>query len=973
MDKSLQTARKEFAAFFASPVAWLFLGAFLAVSLFVFFWVETFFARNLGDVRPLFEWMPVLLVFLVAALTMRAWSEERRAGTLEMLLTLPVTPLQLVFGKFLAGLGLVAVALALTLPLPLTVWLLGPLDWGPVIGGYLAALALAAAYIAIGLYVSARTDNQIVSLIGTVLVCGVFFFLGSDALTSLFGNQGGEFLKLLGSGSRFDAITRGVIDLRDLYYYLSLVGVFLALNVYSLERLRWAPVNDLTSDGGAHRRRRWAVGLLAANFLAGNLWLQSIGWLRGDITEGNIYSISEATRGYLAQLQEPLLIRGYFSAQTHPLLAPLVPQVRDLLREYEVAGEGRVKVEFVDPLENPELEQEAGEKFGIRPVAFQTASKYQAAVVNSYFDLVIQYGDQFEKLGFRDLIEVKARSEEDLEVRLRNPEYDITRAIKKSLYAYKGGGDLFAGLHQPVTFHGYLSAVETLPEPLPALRGQLEEVLQGLQQQAGDKLKVTIEDPSAGDGRLAQEIADKYGFQPLALGLLDPTTFYFYMLLESDGQQVPVPLPESLDKEGLQRAIEAGIKRLGSGMLRTLALYTPPPVPNLTPFGNMGDGGPRFTYLEEALGADAALRKSDLASGQVPGEADLLVVADPKGFSEKQLFALDQYLMQGGTVVIAASPYDVNLGGGSVSAGEQATGLEAWLEHHGVKLEQGLVLDPQNTPFPIPVTRRIGGFAVQEIQSLAYPFFPDIRGDGLLGEGGIASGLDQVTLTWASPITLDAAKNQGRKVTRLLQSSPQSWSSPSAEIQPDFQRYPETGFPAGEGQGSKLLGVMVEGRFDSFFKGKPSPLLKEEAVEAPAGEGAEAPAEKKTVVSGVVEGSPASARIILLGSATFLGDTALDLAAQATQTRYLKPVQLIENLVDWSLEDHGLLALRGRSHFSRLLAPVSREQQIFWEYLNYGLAALGLVLVWGLRRMAANRRRDYYALVMGAMNSEAKA
>jgi ABC-2 type transport system permease protein len=982
MDKSLQTARKEFAAFFASPVAWLFLGAFLAVSLFVFFWVETFFARNLGDVRPLFEWMPVLLVFLVAALTMRAWSEERRAGTLEMLLTLPVTPLQLVFGKFLAGLGLVALALALTLPLPLTVSLLAPLDWGPVLGGYLAALALAAAYIAIGLYVSARTDNQIVSLIGTVLVCGVFFFLGSDALTSLFGNRGGEFLKLLGTGSRFDAITRGVIDLRDLYYYLSLVGVFLALNVYSLERLRWAPANaqaDAQAGEPAHRRQRWAVGLLAANFLAANLWLHPVGWLRADITEGNIYSISEATRDYLAQAREPLLIRGYFSAQTHPLLAPLVPQMRDLLREYEVAGRGRVRVEFLDPLERPELEQEAGEKFGIRPVAFQTASKYQAAVVNSYFDVVVQYGDQFETLGFRDLIEVKARSEDDLEVRLRNPEYDITRAIKKTLYAYKGGGDLFGDLPKPVTFHGYLSGLEHLPEPLPELRRQLEEVLRGLQQRAGDKFRVVIEDPAAGDGRLAQEIAEKYGFQPLALGLLDPTSFYFYMLLESDGQEVVVALPESLDQEGLQRAIEAGIKRLGTGMLRTLALYTPPPTPSLSPFGNPGDGGPRFSYLEDALGTDAALKRTDLASGQVPNEADLLLVVDPKGFDDKQVFALDQYLMQGGTVVIAASPYDVNLGGGSVGAQPQATGLEAWLGHHGIDLEPALVLDPQNTPFPIPVTRRIGGFAVQEIQSLAYPFFPDIREDGLAGEGGIASGLGQVTLTWASPIALDDAKHQGRKVTRLLHSSPRSWSSPGTDIQPDFQRYPETGFPAGQDAGSKLLGVMVEGRFESFFKGRPSPLLQQDEPEPVAPE-TELPAEqveKRTVVSGVVENSPASARIILLSSATFLGDTALDLAAQATQTRYLKPVQLVENLVDWSLEDHGLLALRGRSHFSRLLAPLSREQQIFWEYLNYGLAALGLLLVWGLRRQAANRRRDYYAQVMGeaagATTAEAKA
>jgi ABC-2 type transport system permease protein len=110
--------------------------------------VETFFARGIADVRPLFRWMPVLMILLVAALTMRQWSEEQRSGTLEVLLTLPVSPWQLVLGKFLAVLALVAVSLALTLFLPITVSLLGNLDWGPVIGGYLAAILLAGAYAA---------------------------------------------------------------------------------------------------------------------------------------------------------------------------------------------------------------------------------------------------------------------------------------------------------------------------------------------------------------------------------------------------------------------------------------------------------------------------------------------------------------------------------------------------------------------------------------------------------------------------------------------------------------------------------------------------------------------------------------------------------------------------------------------------------------------------------------------------------
>ena len=113
MQETLRIVRKEFAEFFASPAALLFLGAFLVVTLFLFFWMETFFARNIADTRPLFKWLPALLIFLAATLTMRSWSEDRRAGTIEILLASPVPRLHLVLGKFLAGLGLMALALAL--------------------------------------------------------------------------------------------------------------------------------------------------------------------------------------------------------------------------------------------------------------------------------------------------------------------------------------------------------------------------------------------------------------------------------------------------------------------------------------------------------------------------------------------------------------------------------------------------------------------------------------------------------------------------------------------------------------------------------------------------------------------------------------------------------------------------------------------------------------------------------------------
>ncbi|MGD8913905.1 MAG: Gldg family protein, partial [Candidatus Thiodiazotropha sp.] len=751
MNNILRIARKEFSGFFSSPVGFIFLGAFLAVTLFVFFWVETFFARNIADVRPLFEWIPLLLIFLVAAITMRMWSEERRAGTLEFLLTLPVESHQLVLGKFFACLGLVVVALALTLFLPISVSLLGPLDWGPVVGGYLATIFLAAAYAAIGLFVSARSANQIVSLIVTAVVCGFFYLLGSDVLTGLFGNRAAEFLKLLGVGSRFDAITRGVIDLRDIYFYLSLVAVFLALNVFTLEWLRWS--GNATNTN--HRRWGLVTALFAGNFLAANLWLAPVGWVRADMTQGNIYSISDATRGYLAQLREPMLIRGYFSAQTHPLLAPLVPRLRDLLEEYAVAGEGRVRVEFIDPQQHPELEKEANEKFSINPVPFQFASKYQASVVNSYFNILIQYGDQHEVLGFRDLIEIKAQSETDLDVELRNPEYDITQSIKKVLYAYQGSGELFDNINHPVAFKGYISASQKLPDFLRTLRQDLESVLADFSKRSHGKLSYQTLDPDENGGALAKQLETEYGFRPMTAGLFDTNSFWFYMTLQGDGRIIQVPLPENFEKAELERGIEAALKRFSKGFLKTVAMHTPSSAPAMSQFGM--SGGKRFDWLRDTLSEEHNLTTPDLKNGQVPDESDLLLLVSPEKLDQKQLFAVDQFLMQGGTVVLATSPFDIDTRG-SLSVKQNESGIEDWLAHHGISFDKSLVLDPQNAAFPIPVNRQVGGFVIRETQLVDYPYFADIRDSGMVQEGGITSGLNQVTLTWPSPVSIDQDK-----------------------------------------------------------------------------------------------------------------------------------------------------------------------------------------------------------------------
>jgi ABC-2 type transport system permease protein len=963
-------ARKELSAYFSSPAAFIFIGVFLAALLFIFFWVDRFFARNIADVRPLFEWMPVLLIFLVSAMTMRMWSEERRAGTLEFLMTAPVRPLDLVIGKFLACLALVAITLLLTLPLPLTVAILGPLDWGPVAGGYIATLALASAYISIGLFVSSRTDNQIVSLIVSALICGAFYVAGSDSLTALFGNSGSELLRLIGSGSRFDAIARGVIDLRDMYYYLSIFGVFLVLNLYSLESLRWS------AEGQDKKHSQWrlAAALAAANLIAGNFWLGQLTWARADLTAGTVYSISRETKSYLRQLQEPLLIRGYFSAQTHPLLAPLVPRLRDLLKEYEIAGRGQVRVEFVDPQKEPAIESEANSQYNIRPVPFQTENKYQASVTNSYFNVLVKYGNEFQTLGFRDLIEVKQAGESGLNVNLRDPEFEITRAIKKVLDSYRSGGDLFSGIPGPVQLEAFISAEDKLPEPLPQLRKDLQELIASYRTESGGKFTAKFVNPDEGGEAAAKQLDQLYGLHPLAAGLLNPKQFWFSLVLKSGKKVEEVSLPQSLDKAGLKQNIEAELKRLRPGALRTVALYTPPVTPPMPQFGIPGGGGPTFQTLEAKLKENASVERANLNNGRVPEQADILFVAAPNKLDNTQLFAIDQFLMKGGTVVVAASPYDVSMQG-NLNASQAPTGLEDWLKSYGLSFKDGMVLDRQNSPLPIPVEREVAGLRIPQIQLLDYPYFPDIRGDGLAKGETPTAGLKQLTLSWAAPLAIDADKAKGLKAVPLIQSSSGSWVSSSTNLVPDFEAHSELGFEEGREKGRQLLGAMVEGQFKSYFAGKPSPLAKDakpEEEKGKPGDNKDKAAEnkdketQKPSITGVIERSPESARLILVGSSGFLSDDILSLLSQVDRTQYLAPLSFAQNLVDWSLEDRGLLALRARGGlFSRTLDPVKAGRQQMWEYLNYALALLGLGIVYFIRRHLRELSNRKYLDMLG--------
>jgi ABC-2 type transport system permease protein len=228
--------RKELKSYFNSPIAYIVLTVFL---LFTgWFFATNLFLMGQATMRSAFGVIPIIFIFFIPAITMRLISEEKKSGTIELLVTMPIKEMEIVLGKFLAALLLLAIALAFTLIYWFTIALLGKADIGPIIGGYLGLLLMGAAYLAIGIFASSLAENQIVAFIVSFLIIGVFFML--DKVLFFVPTAIASLLEYMSIDYHFNNISRGVIDTRDVIYYLSVVVLGLSLAAHMIERRKWA-------------------------------------------------------------------------------------------------------------------------------------------------------------------------------------------------------------------------------------------------------------------------------------------------------------------------------------------------------------------------------------------------------------------------------------------------------------------------------------------------------------------------------------------------------------------------------------------------------------------------------------------------------------------------------------------------------------------------------------------------------------
>ncbi|MDH3974824.1 MAG: ABC transporter permease subunit [Deltaproteobacteria bacterium] len=229
--------KRELASYFATPVAYVFIIIFLVMAGFLTFNIGNFFETHQADLRPFFSWHPWLYLFFVPAVAMRLWTEERRSGTIELLLTMPVSMIDAVAGKFVAAWIIVAISLFLTFPMIFTVTYLGEPDMGVIITGYMGSLLMAGAYLAIGSCFSALVKSQVVSFIISVVTIFLLMVAGMASLwmPSFIPSLASDALGTLSLLNHFDSIQRGVIDLRDLIYYTTIIIFSLVISSLIIE------------------------------------------------------------------------------------------------------------------------------------------------------------------------------------------------------------------------------------------------------------------------------------------------------------------------------------------------------------------------------------------------------------------------------------------------------------------------------------------------------------------------------------------------------------------------------------------------------------------------------------------------------------------------------------------------------------------------------------------------------------------
>jgi len=416
-------ARREVRGYFDQPTAYVLVVAFLGITLFLAY--RSMYAMGVASLRPIFDLLPMLFAVFVPAATMRTLAEERRSRTLEWLLAQPVSELEVVVGKLIGDWIFVLIALAGTIPTAIGVLLVSDADAGIVVAQYLGAGLLALQFVSLGLWASSFTRNQITAFIVAAVAAFVLFLIGLPVVQIGVPPVVAGALAKLSVLSHFQNVARGVVDLRDVVYFVSTTALFVVLALGAVLRER------LSHSRAEWRRMQLGAGVFALLVLVVNL-LGSYVRGRIDLTAGNLYTLEDGTRDLLGGLDDIVEVNLYVSSNLPAEMQLSLRDVRDVLADMEGAANGNLRVTELNPDDDETLANQAQE-LGIYPVEFNVLSEDQFSVARGYYGLVIRYAERTE-------VTPVINRTDDLEFRLASAIYDMTSTDRVGLGYVTGFG-----------------------------------------------------------------------------------------------------------------------------------------------------------------------------------------------------------------------------------------------------------------------------------------------------------------------------------------------------------------------------------------------------------------------------------------------------------------------------------------------------------------------------------------------------
>lgn len=436
----LAVAAREFRGYFDQATAYILLVVFLVANFFFFF--RTVLVTAEASLRPMFGLMPWMLLFFVPAITMRSIAEEKARGTIELVLAQPIHESEYLFGKFLGILGFLSVALFGTIAAWFAVSAGGDPHPGPVFAQYVGTFLLCGALVAIGLWASATTRNQITAFIMATTVTFLLMAVNLPIVLQGLPPVVATVAQRLGLLAHHSNITRGVLDLRDIVYFLTVILAFLSLAYLLVQRGRRNP------SGASFRKLRvGVVGILAICVVVNLLGRHIRG--RWDLTPGGAYTLSEPTRALLGGLNDVVTIRFFASRALPPQAEALKRDVNDLLADYAAAGQGQVLVQRFEPVAGSEEGAEA-ERLGISAVEFQILGEDEFQARQGYLGIALQYADGLETVPL-------VQRSEDLEYQLTSGILAMTQSAS-TVVGLLGG---FGGPGHDTDLAGFVSQIGT--------------------------------------------------------------------------------------------------------------------------------------------------------------------------------------------------------------------------------------------------------------------------------------------------------------------------------------------------------------------------------------------------------------------------------------------------------------------------------------------------------------------------------